>query len=388
MGIVWLVEARASEIVRCDHTMTRDRRTNRRGFLATAGIGGATLLAGCLSAPTASGDGGSNPSGGSSQNPEPELDPPAEVDLDRIAADPADVPPPVDWTEPRRHEITLVTEEYTATVADGVTFDYMTYEGQVPGPMIRVRRGDTIHLRFEVPDDLNAHPHNVDFHAVYGPGGGAEHTTLAPGDDAAEIEFTTEYPGIHIYHCAVPNMDQHISAGMFGAILVEPEGGLDPVDREFYLGQHEIYTQGSLGESGHHSFSFDRMQAEDPTYVVFNGTPYAFTEDRFGPLQAETGETIRVYFANGGPNLTSAWHPIGNVWSRLYRDGDLLSDPAQFVETVPIAPGTVVAGEMETPVPGPIKIVDHALSRAGRRGALGVIDVDGEADSDIYDPDP
>lgn len=282
----------------------------------------------------------------------------------------------------------MKTMEVTAEVEPGVTVTYMTYDGQIPGPMIRVREGDTIDLTFEVPDEHNVDVHNVDFHAVYGPGGGAVATTTALGDEPARLRFKTMFPGIHIYHCAVPNMDQHISLGMFGAILVEPEDGLPEVDREFYFGQHELYTDGEAGEAGHHSYDFDATADEDPTYVLLNGEAYAFTEDGYGPVTAEVGETVRVYFASGGPNLTSSLRAIGNVWSRYYRDGDLLSEPARNVETAPVAPGTVTAGEMEFHVPGPVKIVDHALSRVVHKGMLGVIDVRGEADPELYDESP
>lgn len=355
----------------------------RRRFLQAAGASGAIALAGCIDQIT----GGSSAEDG--DDGEEGLPPAEPVDVDSIAADPTDVPPPVDWNEPRTHEITLETRELTAEVEPGVTVNYMTYEGQIPGPMIRVREGDTIDLTFEVPEDENIDLHNVDFHAVYGPGGGAVETTLAPGDEPARLSFQTTYPGVHIYHCAVPNMDEHISLGMFGAILVEPEEGLPAVDREFYFGQHELYTEGEVGEEGHHAFDWDAAADEDPTYVLVNGEAYGFTEDgAHGPLTAERDERIRVYLANGGPNFTAAWHPIGNVWSELYRDGDLLSEPARYVETTPVAPGTVVAGEMDTPVPGPIKLVDHALSRVVHRGRLAVIDVEGEPNPDVYDEDP
>jgi len=254
--------------------------------------------------------------------------------------------------------------------------------------MVRVRQGDTVNLTFDVPEDMNVAMHNVDFHAVYGPGGGADATTIAPNDDPTQIKFRAEYPGVFIYHCAVPAMDYHISSGMFGSILVEPEDGLPEVDNEFYLGQHEIYTAGEVGEEGHHTFDHDAMMREEPTYVVFNGQAYGFTEDGVGPMQTNTGETARVYFANGGPNLLSSFHPIGNVWSDLYRDGDLLSEPANNVETTPVPPGTTTAGEMEFPVPGPVKLVDHALSRVVHRGALGVVNVQGEENPDVYDEDP
>ncbi|RKD97893.1 copper-containing nitrite reductase [Halopiger aswanensis] len=367
------------------------RRTHskpRRRFLQTAGAATALAVAGCLGSGS-DGDSADRSTGDDTDSTdEASATAATSVDVDRIARDPTDIPDPVDWTEPREHDITIETERLTAEIEPGVTFDYMTFEGQVPGPMIRVRQGDRVNLTFDVPEDLNVEAHNMDFHAVYGPGGGADATTIAPGDDPAQISFTAEYAGVFIYHCAIPNMDQHISSGMFGSILVEPEDGLPEVDREFYLGQHEIYTDGDLGEEGHHGFDFDAMLAEQPTYVVFNGQAYGFTEDGVGPMHAEVGETARVYFANGGPNLLSSWHPIGNVWSRFYRDGDLLTEPDRNIETAPVAPGTTAAAEMEFPVPGPVKIVDHALTRAGRRGALAVIDVEGEEQPEIYDPNP
>jgi len=364
---------------------------SRRRFLGAVGATAAVAAAGCLgSAPgnTAVDEETNVESESSADTSEKAaaLADPKPVDVDRIAADPTDVPPPVDWDEPKRHEIELTTSERIAEIEPGVTFRYMTFDDRVPGPMVRVRRGDTVNFTLNNPEDMSM-AHNIDFHAVYGPGGGADHTTIGPGE-TAEFEFSAQYPGVFIYHCAVPNMDQHISAGMFGAILVEPEEGLPEVDRELYFGQHEIYTKGDTGEEGHHEFDFEAMADEDPTYVVFNGEAYAFTKDGYGPVEVEQDETVRVYLANGGPNLMSSWHPIGNVWSRLYRDGDLVSDPARNVETTPVAPGTVTAGELETPVPGPIKIVDHALSRVVRKGALGVIEVDGEPDEDIYDSDP
>ena len=345
---------------------------NRRQFMQAAGVAGAVAVAGCL--------GGDEPQGYSAANEtdgEEGLPAAKTVDVDRIARDPTDIPAPVDWDEPREHDVTVRTERLVAEIEPGVTFEYMTFEGQVPGPMIRVREGDRVNLTFEVPEGANEVTHNMDFHAVYGPGGGAEATTIGPGDDAAEISFTADYPGVFIYHCAIPNMDYHISAGMFGAILVEPAEGLPEVDREYYLGQHELYTDGEVGEEGHHAFDFDAMLEENPTYVVFNGQAYGLTEDH--AMHAETGETARVYFANGGPNLTSAVHPIGNVWSRYYRDGDLLTEPDCNVETAPVAPGTTTAGEMEFPVPGPVKIVDHALAE---------IRVEGEPTRDLYDEDP
>lgn len=372
--------------------MSRHSHTERRAFLKTAGIGAAAVLAGCIgggesdatAATTGETDGEETGSEGSSAETT-SLDPVAEVDVDRIAADPTDVPDPVDWDEPRTHDVTMETEEVTAEIEPGVTFDYMTFDGQVPGPMVRVRRGDTVNFTLRNPEDSGL-PHNMDFHAVYGPGGGANHTTIAPGEEAS-IQYTATYPGVHIYHCAVPNMDHHISAGMFGAILVEPKDGLPEVDRELYFGQHELYTNGETGQEGHHEWSVGAAKEEEPTYMAFNGEAYAFTKDGYGRVPVEQDERVRLFLSNGGPNLSSSWHAIGNVWDKLYRDGDLVSDPARYVETTPVAPGTVTAAEIRTPVPGPIKIVDHSLTRVARKGLLGVLEVQGEQDPNVYDPD-
>lgn len=316
---------------------------------------------------------------------------PKETDIDRIAADPTDIPAPIDYNESRHHDIHLVTKEYTVELAENETYDYMTFaregeDGQVPGPMIRVRRGDTVELTLENQLDAE-HQHNIDFHAVYGPGGGAANTTVAPGEQET-IEFTAEYPGAFIYHCAVPELDHHIAAGMYGSIVIEPTDGLPDVDEELYFGQNELYTTNDINETGHHGFDLQGMLDEEPTYVAINGEPFAITGDRYGPVTVEQGDRVRLFFANGGPNQVSSWHTIGNVFETLYRDGDLVSAPDRYVETAPVGPGTTSVAEIDTPVPGTIKLVDHALSRAIRKGALAEITVVGEENHSIYNPDP
>ncbi len=304
----------------------------------------------------------------------------------RIAADPTDVPPPVDWSAPRSHEVTLSCKEVTAEIEPGVTFPYMTFDGQVPGPMIRVRQGDTVQFTLENAS-AGAMPHNIDFHAVYGTGGGAE-ATLAPPGQSQTISFRAEYSGAFIYHCAVPNVDYHIASGMFGLIFVEPKDGLPAVDREFYLGQHEVYTNKPTGTEGEHAFDFDAMTREDPTYVLLNGQKQALTESGFGAMEMEVDETVRVFFANGGPNLTSSFHPIGNVWAKAWREGAVASRPDRYVQTMTTGPGSCGVFEMDCPVPETIKLVDHALSRVVRKGFLGEIKVTGNPRPETFDPAP
>ncbi len=273
-----------------------------------------------------------------------------------------------------------------AEIEPGVTFRFMTYNGQVPGPFIRVREGDTVHLTFRNQKE-STEAHNVDFHAIMGPGGGAVATMTEPGEEA-HLDFKVTYPGAFIYHCAVSNMDMHISAGMFGMILVEPKEGLPRVDHEFYLGQHEIYTDKPAGMHGHHGFDTGAMVHEQPTYVVFNGAKYGLSAGRYGPMAVKTGETARVYLVVGGPNLTCSFHPIGNVWRDLWPEGSVRTSPLHYIQTYPVPPGSTAIATLHFPVPGDVKLVDHALSRVVHKGCLAVIHAEGAQVPAIFKPGP
>jgi len=306
------------------------------------------------------------------------------VGASRVAADPTVLPGPVDWTEPKRHQITLETVEVVAEIEPGVTFDFMTFGGQIPGPMIRIRQGDTVEFTLTSASG-NIMPHNIDFHAVYGTGGGAEATLVVAGQTNGMI-FRAMYPGAFIYHCAVPTLDHHISSGMFGMIVVEPWEGLPPVDHEFYLGQHEVYTDQPAGMPGHHHFDFQAMQRENPTYVLLNGEKHALTPGRRGAMKVKVGETARIFFVCGGPNLTSNFHPIGSVWTKAWREGSIVNNPERYVQTVAVPPGSCLVVEAEFPVPGEVRLVDHALSRVVSKGMLGIIEIEGDAQPDIFNP--
>lgn len=303
----------------------------------------------------------------------------------RVAADPRDIPAPIKRRTPKTHNITLESKEVVGELEEGVQFKYLTYGGQVPGPFIRVRQGDTVILTHKNLSE-NTMIHNVDFHAVYGTGGGAD-ATLCPPGQSRTIKFQALYPGAFIYHCAVPRLDYHISAGMFGLILVEPPEGLPEVDHEFYFGQHEVYTVKKAGEKGFHEFDFEAMAAELPNYVLLNGEAAAITDKRYGALKVKTGETARLYFVTGGPNITSNFHPIGNVWTKAWREGAIASNPERYVQTCHVPPGSCGIFEMDFPVPGTIKLVDHALSRVAHKGMLGIIEVEGEKQPQIFDTD-
>ncbi len=301
---------------------------------------------------------------------------------DTVVADPTRLPPPIRRQHSIHHVIELEAREVHAKLDDATGFDFMTWDGQVPGPMIRVRQGDTVTLTVKSAKD-NVRPHSLDLHAIFGTGGGSEATMVGPGQSRSEF-FKCMYPGAFIYHCAVPNLDEHISSGMFGMILVEPYDGLPAVDREIYLGQHEVYTHEPFGAKGTVHFDYDAMAAENPTYVLFNGAVNALAADRLGPIKAKVGETMRVFMVCGGPNLSSNFHPIGNVWKECWPQGALANPPLRYVQTQPVPPGSCFVGHMDLPVPATIKLVDHALSRVVHKGLLAEIAVSGPAKPDLF----
>lgn len=305
--------------------------------------------------------------------------------IHRVAADPAKLPPPIKRKKPETIHIELEALEVLGEIEKGVKFHYMTFGGQIPSPFIRVRQGDTVIFTLK-SSEFNIYLHNIDFHAVYGTGGGADATYVTPGTSET-IKFKALYPGAFMYHCAVPGMDHHISAGMYGIIFVEPEEGLPEVDHEFYIGQNEIYTAGDTSGLGIHPFDFDKMRDEDPSYVLLNGEVGALSESGRGAIKVKKGETARIFFVNGGPNLMSHLHPIGNVFTRAWREGAVLNPPERYLQTIAVPPGSCAVLDMDFPVPSTIHLVDHALSRVVYKGMGGEIVVEGSPDASVYDPD-
>lgn len=298
-----------------------------------------------------------------------------------VVRDPADVPPPIRRTEPTTVEMTLTVREVVAELAEGVTFPFWTFDGTVPGPLIRVMEGDTVVLHLVNPPE-NHVSHNIDLHAVTGPGGGATVTTVAPGETKT-LTFKALKPGAYIYHCAYPPAPLHIGMGMYGIIVVEPKGGLPPADREFYVVQGEWYTSGTFGQPGLQSFDSAKAQAERPEYFTLNGHTKALTELR--PMKARTGERIRIFFGVGGPNVGSNFHIIGEIFDRVYS-----GSPETFVaneETVYVPPGSATIVEFGTEVPGRYVLVDHALWRM-LRGLAGYLEVEGPERPDLFQGAP
>ncbi|MDR6457469.1 nitrite reductase (NO-forming) [Chryseobacterium vietnamense] len=288
------------------------------------------------------------------------------------------VPAPVGNRAAKKIIVKLETIEKTGELADGTEYNFWTFNGTVPGSFIRARVGDDIELHLKNHEN-NTFPHNIDLHAVNGPGGGAEATFVAPGKEAV-FNFKALNPGLYVYHCATAPVGMHIANGMYGLILIEPEGGLPKVDKEFYIMQGDFYTKGKFGDKGLQEFDMDKAIAEHPEYVVFNGNTASLLGDK--ELQVKTGETVRFFVGNGGPNLTSSFHIIGEIFDKVYIEGG--SKINDNVQTTVIPPGGASIVEFKATVPGEYVIVDHAIFRAFNKGALGKIKVTGPENPAVY----
>jgi nitrite reductase (NO-forming) len=295
-----------------------------------------------------------------------------------VLTDAPQVPPPITRDHPTKVVVHLDTREVTARLADGVDYTFWTFGGRVPGKFIRVRVGDYVEMHLGNHPE-SRFPHNIDLHGVTGPGGGAAASVTAPGQTSV-FAFTALNPGLYVYHCATAPVGMHIANGMYGLILVEPEGGLPPVDREYYVMQSEFYTTAAFGEPGHQGFSMEKALREQPDYVVFNGAVGALSGDHAMP--ARVGETVRLYVGNGGPSLVSSFHVIGEIFDRVYAEGSF--DIETNLQTTLIPAGGSAIAEFRVDVPGTYLLVDHSIFRAFNKGALAQIKVDGPANVAIY----
>ena len=297
--------------------------------------------------------------------------------VDAIMTHAPEVPPAIDRDHPAKVRVKMETVEKTMTMEDGVEYHYWTFNGDVPGQMIRVREGDTVEVEFS-NNPSSTVPHNVDFHAATGQGGGAEASFTAPGHTST-FSFKALQAGLYIYHCAVAPVGMHIANGMYGLILVEPKEGLPKVDKEFYIVQGDFYTKGKKGAQGLQPFDMDKAIAEQPEYVVFNGHVGSIAGDN--ALKAKAGETVRMYVGNGGPNLVSSFHVIGEIFDKVYVEGGKLIN--ENVQSTLIPAGGAAIVEFKADIPGSYTVVDHSLFRAFNKGALGQLKVEGAENPEI-----
>jgi nitrite reductase (NO-forming) len=288
--------------------------------------------------------------------------------------DAPNVPAPIQRKSPAKMVVRLEVKEVVKKLADGVDYTFWTFGGSVPGKFIRVRQNDEVEFHLmNHPDSKN--PHNIDLHAVTGPGGGASATFTAPGQETV-FNFKALNPGLYVYHCATAPVGMHIANGMYGLIMVEPEEGMEPVDKEYYVMQGDFYTKGAFGAPGLQPFDMEKALDEKPSYVVFNGSVGSLTGDN--AITAKVGERVRLFVGNGGPNLVSSFHVIGEIFDKVYPEGGMTKNTN--VQTTLVPAGGSAITEFKTDVPGNYILVDHSIFRTFNKGALGMMKVTGPAD--------
>lgn len=299
-----------------------------------------------------------------------------------IVADPTAVGTPITRTAPTTVTFDMSTKEVVGQLDNKSTYKFWTFNGTVPGPLLRVMQGDTVVIRLH-NESSSLMPHSLDFHAASGPGGGAGVSQTAPGKDST-FSFKALHPGLYIYHCATQPVSMHISDGMYGMMLVEPPGGLPKVDKEFYIVQSEYYTAEPRGTAGEVHYSPENMLLEHATYYAFNGKVGAMVGA--GALHAHVGQTIRMYVGVGS-FVPSNFHVIGNIFDNVYLEGGVGNPPLHHVQTTVVPAGGSTIVEFTPQVPGTYVFVDHSMSHMDY-GAMGQLIVDGPPNPSIFTGNP
>jgi nitrite reductase (NO-forming) len=307
-----------------------------------------------------------------------DLGPPTGEPIHAVLTSPPDVPPPVHRNHPAKVIVELEVREVEKEISEGVRYTFWTFGGTVPGSFIRLRQGDTVEFHLKNHPD-NKMPHNIDLHGVIGPGGGAASSFTAPGHES-QFTFKALHQGIYVYHCATSPVGMHMANGMYGLMLVEPPEGLKPVDHEYYVMQGDFYTVGKYREKGLQAFDMQKAIDEKPTYVLFNGSEGSLVGDN--ALAAKVGEKVRLFVGNGGPNLVSSFHVIGEIFDKVWFEGG--SRFQENVQTTLIPAGGAAIAEFHTVVPGSFVMVDHSIFRAFNKGALAILKVSGPENKLVY----
>ena len=348
----------------------------RRDFFKNSALSlvSITLGAGFAMIPNAQAQNYESPNNGKSAGNLSNVLPEIEAELTSAP----NVPKPIERNYPAKVIVKLTASEQIAELIDGVQFKFWTLNGGVPAPFIRVREGDIVEVQLS-NSAASMMEHSLDFHAASAPMGGAEASATAP-TRTSTFQFKAIHAGLYLYHCGSQPVAVHLAKGMYGLILVEPKEGLPKADREYYIMQSEFYTRGDFGAPGLQPFSMQKALAERPDYVLFNGKVGALMDKN--ALRAKTGEKLRFFVGNAGPNLASSFHIIGSIFHNLYVEGGTLIN--HNVQTTLIPSGGVFIGETQINVPGTYVLMDHSIFRAASKGTMGQLIVSGKADPEIY----
>src|SRR5947207_501990 len=298
----------------------------------------------------------------------PPTNAPADVSHGEAPIGSATTAAPIDPAAPPRasgwvHHLGIAIRHAKITIADGVTYDGWTFDGRVPGPVLRVTEGDTVDFTLVNRAPM---PHSLDFHAAEIAPNRA-YRNLMP-NDSLSYRFVARVPGAFMYHCGTAPVALHIANGMYGAIIVDPRRGRAPA-KEFVFVQSEFYTQ-TLSDSSR-MIDWEKVLGLAPDYVVFNGREAEYAKH---PIPVRVGERLRMYVVNAGPNRFSAFHVVGAIFDRVYVDGSL-SHPIEGVQTVTVPVGGGAIFETRLVEAGTYPFVSHAFADA-TKGAVGMFKAD------------
>lgn len=270
-----------------------------------------------------------------------------------------------------------VRESDIAVNNAGDTRRMWTYDGTIPGPLVRVKQGDTVEFTLHNHPD-NGNSHSMDFHAarvdVL-----EEFGDVSPGDSLT-YEFNADYPGVFIYHCGSDSMSEHIGRGMYGVIIVDPAEGYGEdwpaPDREYVLVQGDLFQDGTSAEdmtAGNH------WEAALINGKVFHYDPVHDPNAALA-LEAEPGERVRIFYVNAAINESAAVHPIAGIWDRVWDNGNP-KNISHGLQTVEIPPAHGMVLDLIPPADRPTNnaIVDHRMKHA-LNGAISVLMTHEDAD--------
>ena len=286
------------------------------------------------------------------------------------------VPAPITRTQPATVVVNLEASEWVGPISDDNRYEFWGINEMVPAPMIRVMVGDTVEVKFKNKKD-SKQSHNLDFHKATD---GAALVTAEPGKEA-KLSFKATKQGLFVYQSSTeaPYNIQHLLSGMYGLILVEPAGGLKPVEKEFYVMQSEFYMKDGK-KNDTLVFSNDKVKVADASYIVHNGHMTALVKI---PLRSRVGETTRWFFGNAGVNFDSSWHVIGEMLDRVWPAGDVAKAPLESIQSTLVQPSESTIGEFKGEMPGTFVSVDHSLFRT-EKGALGLLKIDGPTNPSLF----
>jgi nitrite reductase (NO-forming) len=259
--------------------------------------------------------------------------------------------------------IHMTSQETSVCIKPGTIMAGWTFDGDIPGPIIHVRQGDTVEFTLT---NRGMMPHSMDFHcAEVNPK--TAFRSIAPGESVS-FSFTPRYAGAFLYHCGTPPILLHLGAGMFGAIIVDPSTPLPPA-KEFVLVQSEFYLMEP--KNGITSFNFTKMLSTVPDIVAFNGRPAQYHD---APIRVKRGDRVRFYVVSAGPTHPCFFHVVGQQFETVYL-GAPPENAMHGIQTFSVPAGGGMVFEFVADLVGEFPFVNHGFGH-GQKGATGLLIVE------------